>query len=210
MDFVDSIFRAAPRRPRRWPKNFALTALNIIVLGAIPVTGLVVADVAHATDMGVLNWLAVTPLAALIIGLLFRSLVSWAIHLAMHQVPSFWVVFIGFTKRIRCSNASNRMRWVSRPLRPMNCITVPTNSRYSEVHIAALREILAPLEIVPFGFGDISIAGKIRAELERQGITIGPYNIQISAQAVAWELILVTNNVREFARVEGLSIEDWS
>jgi tRNA(fMet)-specific endonuclease VapC len=52
-------------------------------------------------------------------------------------------------------------------------------------------------------------AAHIRAELERQGTPIGPYDLLIAGQAVAGGLTLVTNNVREFQRVSGLKLESW-
>jgi tRNA(fMet)-specific endonuclease VapC len=52
-------------------------------------------------------------------------------------------------------------------------------------------------------------AANIRAELERQGASIGPYDLLIAGQASASGLTLVTNNVREFQRVSGLKLESW-
>ena len=53
-------------------------------------------------------------------------------------------------------------------------------------------------------------AGEIRAELERQGQRIGEYDTLIAGQAFSRNLILVTANTREFARVKGLTVEDWT
>jgi tRNA(fMet)-specific endonuclease VapC len=52
--------------------------------------------------------------------------------------------------------------------------------------------------------------GNIRATLESQGTPIGPLDTLIAAHAIAVDATLVTNNVREFARVPGLRIEDWT
>lgn len=52
--------------------------------------------------------------------------------------------------------------------------------------------------------------GKIRAQLERKGMPIGPMDLLIAGQARSEGLILVTNNTREFERVEGLRVEDWA
>lgn len=52
-------------------------------------------------------------------------------------------------------------------------------------------------------------AANIRAELERQGSCIGPYDLLVAGQALASDLTLVTNNVREFRRVTGLKLESW-
>ena len=53
-------------------------------------------------------------------------------------------------------------------------------------------------------------AGEIRAELERKGKRIGEYDTLIAGQAFARNLILVTANTREFGRVKGLAVEDWT
>jgi tRNA(fMet)-specific endonuclease VapC len=52
-------------------------------------------------------------------------------------------------------------------------------------------------------------SAQIRAELERQGMPIGPYDLLIAGQALAHGLILVTNNLGEFQRVKGLTLESW-
>jgi tRNA(fMet)-specific endonuclease VapC len=49
----------------------------------------------------------------------------------------------------------------------------------------------------------------IKCELEREGRPIGPYDLLIAGHARSEGLILVTNNEREFARVQGLRIENW-
>ncbi len=51
--------------------------------------------------------------------------------------------------------------------------------------------------------------GKLRAELERKGITIGAYDLQIAAHAISLNAVLVTNNLKEFKRVKGLKVEGW-
>jgi tRNA(fMet)-specific endonuclease VapC len=56
---------------------------------------------------------------------------------------------------------------------------------------------------------DARSAGEIRAVLKTAGTPIGPYDILIAGQARARNLILVTNNTREFSRVGDLQIEDW-
>jgi tRNA(fMet)-specific endonuclease VapC len=52
--------------------------------------------------------------------------------------------------------------------------------------------------------------GRIRADLAAQGTPIGPNDLMIAAIALANNLIVVTHNTREFARVAGLSLEDWT
>jgi tRNA(fMet)-specific endonuclease VapC len=63
--------------------------------------------------------------------------------------------------------------------------------------------------VLEFDREDARRAGEIRALLASQGSLIGPYDILIAGQAVARNMILVTNNTSEFARVPGLRIEDW-
>jgi tRNA(fMet)-specific endonuclease VapC len=62
---------------------------------------------------------------------------------------------------------------------------------------------------LPFDDAAASEFGRIRAALEAAGTPIGPYDMQIAAVALVHNLIVVTHNVREFGRIEGLQIEDW-
>lgn len=55
-----------------------------------------------------------------------------------------------------------------------------------------------------------STYGHVRWELERAGRPIGPLDTLIAAHAVALGMVLVTNNAREFGRVQGLRCEDWT
>lgn len=80
----------AALRGRRWPLNYGLTAINILVIGAIPVSGVLVADFAQNSGVGLLNVLEITSAAALVIAFFARSFISWATHLAMHKVPLLW------------------------------------------------------------------------------------------------------------------------
>ncbi|WP_439234405.1 type II toxin-antitoxin system VapC family toxin [Lonepinella koalarum] len=66
-----------------------------------------------------------------------------------------------------------------------------------------------PFTILPFELEDAKQAGKIRAELTKQGTPIGTYDIQIAGQAINRHLILITHNTKEFARVNKLRVEDW-
>jgi tRNA(fMet)-specific endonuclease VapC len=64
-------------------------------------------------------------------------------------------------------------------------------------------------EVIDFDKEDARCAGAVRAALAASGKPIGPYDVLIAGQALARGLTLVTHNTREFARVEGLRIEDW-
>jgi tRNA(fMet)-specific endonuclease VapC len=68
----------------------------------------------------------------------------------------------------------------------------------------------SPIRVLDFDSGDAEEAGKIRAFLLRAGTPIGPYDVLIAAQTRRRDATLVTANTREFVRVPGLKIEDWT
>ena len=73
----------------------------------------------------------------------------------------------------------------------------------------ALIEFLSMLEIYNYDDRAAKEYGVIRAELEKKGLIIGALDMLIAAHAKSRDMILVTNNVREFGRVKGLLIENW-
>lgn len=74
---------------------------------------------------------------------------------------------------------------------------------------AALEMFLAPLAVVPFDELAIWQYGQLRTDLEKRGHPIGPMDTMIAAHALAINTTLVTNNTHEFARIEGLRLENW-
>lgn len=82
-------------------------------------------------------------------------------------------------------------------------------SQRQEQNNAALSQFLIPLEILPFDEQATQTYGRIRAELECQGIVIGSMDMLIASQAISLGLILVTNNVRELSRIPELVLENW-
>ena len=68
----------------------------------------------------------------------------------------------------------------------------------------------ARLEVMPFDAGAAAHAAEIRAQLERQGNSIGGYDLLIAGHARSRALTVVTGNLREFGRIEGLRCENWS
>lgn len=83
-------------------------------------------------------------------------------------------------------------------------------SQKIEFNLETLRLLFADLALLELDREDARAAGEIRAALMRQGTPIGPYDVLIAGQAKARGLTLVTNNLSEFQRVEGLEIEDWT
>ena len=82
-------------------------------------------------------------------------------------------------------------------------------SQRVERNISHLEGLLHEFCDLDFDRKAAQVAGRIRAGLAAQGQTIGAYDTLIAAVAIANDLVLVTHNVREFDRVEGLSLEDW-
>lgn len=83
-------------------------------------------------------------------------------------------------------------------------------SQAVEKNRLALALFLSPIQILPFDAEASEAYGKIRADLERKGTPIGPMDMLIAGHAQAENLVLVTNNTREFIRVSNLRLEDWT
>ena len=82
-------------------------------------------------------------------------------------------------------------------------------SHFPEKNKIALIEFLSIFNILPFDDTDAVEFGMIKTDLEKKGKIIGPMDLLIAGQAKSKKLILVTNNIKEFERVEGLKIENW-
>ena len=74
----------------------------------------------------------------------------------------------------------------------------------------AVLDFVSPFNIINFNPNDAENFGLIRAFLEKKGTPIGPYDMEIAAQAMTNDLIVVTNNVAEFERVPWIKVEDWT
>jgi len=83
------------------------------------------------------------------------------------------------------------------------------NSAVYEKNADTLRAFLATVDIIAFDTIAAAEYGRVRAKLKRAGTPIGDRDTLIAAHAKALDFTLVTNNIREFKYVEGLSIEDW-
>lgn len=82
-------------------------------------------------------------------------------------------------------------------------------SQHKEKNRTRLTHIVEGMQLTPLDAEASRHYGAIRAELERKGTPIGANDYWIAAQALAMEAVLVTNNGGEFARVQGLTVENW-
>ena len=83
-------------------------------------------------------------------------------------------------------------------------------SQHIESNISKLNELAELIEICPFDQKAAVFYGDVRSALEKKGETIGSNDLLIAAHALSLNLILVTNNEKEFKRVDGLKIENWA
>ncbi len=83
-------------------------------------------------------------------------------------------------------------------------------SRYPDRNRIALLEFLVPFAILDFDQAAAAEYGRIRSLLETKGRPIGPMDLLLAAQAKSHHLVLVTNNEKEFTRIDGLRVENWA
>lgn len=72
-----------------------------------------------------------------------------------------------------------------------------------------LESLISKITILPFASQEAELAAMIRADLEKKGTPIGPYDILIAGTALSSNTTLVTHNTKEFQRINGLALEDW-
>ena len=82
-------------------------------------------------------------------------------------------------------------------------------SMHAEKNQADIDAMAARLEVLPFDEGAAAHFGQIRAELYSQGNPIGPYDMMIAGHARSMGMILITNNCKEFERIQGLRVKNW-
>ncbi|MCK4206981.1 tRNA(fMet)-specific endonuclease VapC [Brucella pituitosa] len=92
----------------------------------------------------------------------------------------------------------------------MELIYGAEKSAHPEKNLAVVEGFAARLEVLSYDESAANHTGQLRAELARSGTPIGPYNQLIAGHARSRGLIIVTNNRREFDRVPGLRLEDWT
>ena len=82
-------------------------------------------------------------------------------------------------------------------------------SQRLEANVAKLNELAELIEIRPFDQKAATFYGDVRSTLEKKGNIIGSNDLLIAAHALSLDWILVSNNEKEFGRVDGLRIENW-
>ncbi|MCK5736096.1 MAG: type II toxin-antitoxin system VapC family toxin [Spirochaetaceae bacterium] len=85
-----------------------------------------------------------------------------------------------------------------------------SSSSYKEENRVALLEFLLPFKFIDYNQNDAYEYGQIRGDLQSKGTVIGNMDILIGSQAVSRDLTLVTNNEKEFRRIENLRVENWT
>ena len=79
----------------------------------------------------------------------------------------------------------------------------------SQKLIKLIELFVDSFEIHEFNLNAAKEYGILRADLEKQGLPIGAYDMQIAAHAISLDAILVTNNEKEFRRIKKLKVENW-
>ena len=82
-------------------------------------------------------------------------------------------------------------------------------SQYRERSEDALAKFLLPLNLINLDRSSAVEAAIIHAQLEKKGMPIGPYDLLIAGLARSQDMILVTNNIKEFERIDDLHMENW-
>jgi tRNA(fMet)-specific endonuclease VapC len=82
-------------------------------------------------------------------------------------------------------------------------------SQHLEQNLNIIEDFISHLDVLAYDNNAATHYGDIRVQLERQGTPIGINDLHIAAHARSRGLTLVTNNEREFARVEGLRLQNW-
>jgi tRNA(fMet)-specific endonuclease VapC len=82
-------------------------------------------------------------------------------------------------------------------------------SKRARFNYTRLDLLLSEVRTIAFDENAARVFGRVRSRLEAKGRPIGPYDMQIAAHALSLSLILVTDNIDEFTRVDGLKLENW-
>ncbi len=83
-------------------------------------------------------------------------------------------------------------------------------SQRVESNLAKVKTIEKTLKVIQAGEEIVELFGMLKAQLEAKGQSVDDFDLMIASTALAHNLILVTNNIRHFQKIEGLKLENWS
>lgn len=83
-------------------------------------------------------------------------------------------------------------------------------SRKIASNLAKIKTLELSFEIIPISEGSAEIFGMTKARLEKTGLPLDDFDLIIASSALSNNLVLVTNNVRHFQRIEGLKLTNWT
>lgn len=92
----------------------------------------------------------------------------------------------------------------------MELIYGAEKSSHPDRNLHVVEGFAARLEVLQYDMDAAAHTGQLRAELARSGKPIGPYDQMVAGHARSMGLVVVTNNLREFQRVPGIRVEDWT
>ena len=106
-------------------------------------------------------------------------------------------------------------------LYPSTSIAIPTpviaeleygcrKSNNYEKNISKYRRFINAFEPIAFTSKAAEVYGRIRTELEKEGKVIGPNDLMIASIAIAEDCVVVTHNFKEFSRIHGIKVADWT
>jgi tRNA(fMet)-specific endonuclease VapC len=120
-----------------------------------------------------------------------------------------------YTIKRRPSSVVNRLAQIEPGELAMSAITFAElvngarKSKYVEENMARLNDLSELIDVRPFDRQAALSYGGVRSSLEKRGLVIGGNDLLIAAHALSLNWTLVTNNEKEFRRVEGLKVENW-
>ena len=83
-------------------------------------------------------------------------------------------------------------------------------SQQVESNLAKVKKIESGLDVIAVDCESVEIFGLLKSKLEMSGRPLDDFDLILAATALSHNLILVTNNERHFARIDGLKIDNWS
>ena len=83
-------------------------------------------------------------------------------------------------------------------------------SKKVESNLAKIKTLETSLEIIPLGSEVVEVFGMCKAKLEKKGTPLDDFDLILASSALTHNLVLVTNNLKHFKKIEGLKIENWT